>query len=385
MPPQLASMRYFRIASPLCALVLALGLSACGNEVPPNSVAKIDDSVVKKSEFDRLMATAARSSQTPGAPGTAAVAPDPPNFERCVKAQQAVPVPKGQKKPTTAELKKQCKQQYDSLKGQVMQYLITSEWIEREAEEREIKISDEAVRKEFDKQKKQSFPDDKSYQEFLKTSGQTERDLLFRVRLDMLSNEIREQVVAGKGNVSDADVQRYYEKNKKRFAQPERRDLEVVLTKSKAKAEQARSEIKAGQSFRRVARRHSIDQASKSQGGKLPGVGRGQLEKELDQAVFDAERGQLVGPIKTQFGYEIFRVTKVTPASQQTLAQSKETIKATIKAEREQKALEAFIKEFREKYRKETSCAEQFVVAECKNGPKPKDPAQQGGQQQQAR
>jgi foldase protein PrsA len=374
---------YFRIAS--LVAVLAFSLSACGNEVPPNSVAKVDGEAVKKSEFDHLLATAARSSQAPGSPSGAAVAPDPPNYERCVKAKQAVPVPKGQKKPTTEELKKQCKQQYDSLKGQVMQYLITSEWLEREAEERDIKVSDETVRKEFDKQKKQSFPDDKAYQEFLKTSGQTEQDLLFRVRLDYISNEIRKQVVAGKGNVTDADVQRYYEKNKSRFAQPERRDLEVVLTKSKSKADQAHSEIRSGQSFRRVARRHSIDEASKAQGGKLPGVGKGQLEKDLDEAVFEADKGDLVGPVKTQFGYEVFRVTKITPASQQTLAQSKETIKATIKAEREQKALEAFIKQFRAKYREDTNCAEAFVVSECKNGPEPKDPAQpQGGQPPQS-
>jgi foldase protein PrsA len=358
------------LALPL-ALPLALSLAACGNDVPPNSVAKVDDSVIKRSEFDHWLGAAAKGQQqVPGQP--AAAVPDPPDYEKCVATKQKQPVAKGAEKPTAADSKAECKQQYDALKGQVMQFLVSANWIELEAEERGIEATDKTVRTQFQQQKKQSFTDDKQYRQFLKASGQTEQDLLFRVELDYLSNEIRKKIVAGKGKVTDQDIQSYYDKNKKRFAQPERRDLAVVLTRNKAQAERAKSALEDGQSFRQVARRYSIDDASKSQGGTLPGIAKGQQEKALDDAVFSADRGELTGPVKTQFGWYVFEVTDVTPASQQSLADSKETIRNLIKSEREQKALDAFVKEFRTKYKEETACAEGFEVAECNNAPEAK-------------
>ena len=53
----------------------------------------------------------------------------------------------------------------------------------------------------------------------------TEEDILFRVKLDQLQQKLTQKVTKDAKKVSDEDVQAYYDKNKKRFAQPERRDL----------------------------------------------------------------------------------------------------------------------------------------------------------------
>src|SRR5688500_7075875 len=221
-----------------------------------------------------------------------------------------------------------------------MQFLISAEWIQQEAESRDIEVTDEEVQKQFEDQKKQSFPNEKDYQQFLKTSGQTEEDLLFRVKLDVLSNKVRESVIEGKGDVSDEEIADYYEENKERFAQPERRDLQVVLTRGEERANAAKDALESGDSWKSVAQEYSIDEASKTQGGKLPGVAQGQQEKAFDDAIFSAEQGELVGPVKTQFGWYVFRVTDVTEASQQSLEDAKETIRNLLKSEGEQKALD---------------------------------------------
>jgi foldase protein PrsA len=93
--------------------------------------------------------------------------------------------------------------------------------------------------------------------------------------------------------------------------------------------------------------------------------------------------------VKTQFGFYVFQVTKVKPASQQSLEQSRETIKNLLKSQRQQKALDKFIKDFRKDYKEKTICADDYAVAECKNAPKGKtDTAAastpQGQPQQQA-
>jgi foldase protein PrsA len=351
----------------LSALALgALVFAGCGNDVPSGAVAKVGDSTITQDEFDKWLAIAVKGQ---GQGGAAAV-PDPPDYTKCVAAKKKTPVPKGEERPSDDALKKQCKTEFDGLKREVMQFLIQAEWVEQEAAEQDIEISDKEIQRALEDQKKQAFPNDKQYQEFLASSGMTEKDVLFRVKLSQLQQKLTEKVTADAKKVSDADIEAYYEKNKKRFAQPERRDLRVVLTKTEAKAREAKRALDSGQPFKRVVKRYSIDEASKSQAGLLPAVTEGQQEKAFDTAIFDAKRGELEGPVKTQFGWYVFEVQKVTKASQQTLEQSKDTIRNLLRSQREQKALDGFIKSFRQDYKDETECADDFRVAECNNAPK---------------
>src|SRR5881227_164925 len=252
--------RILRFALPIAAC--AALIAGCGNGVPPNGVAKIGDAVITKDQFNHWLNAAAHGS---AAPGSNTTVPDPPNFTKCIANLAKQPVPKGAKKPTTAQLKTQCQQQYDALKQQVMQFLVSAEWISQEANKQGVKVSDKQVQKQFQDQKKQSFQKESDYQKFLKNSGMTEGDLVFRVKLDVISNDVRTKVIKGKDKVTDAQISSYYNKNKQRFAQPERRDLLVVLTKTKAQADAAKAALDKGQSWAVVAKKYSIDEASKAQ------------------------------------------------------------------------------------------------------------------------
>jgi foldase protein PrsA len=344
-------------------------ISGCGNSVPANAVATVNDTPIRKADFDKWLRTA---SQGQSRSGTAALpVPDPPNYSSCVASLKGQAAPKGTKKPTDAQLKKQCKQQYDQLKGQVMQFLIQAQWVQQEASNQGIKVSDAEVKRSFQDQKKQAFPNDKAYQRFLTTSGMTETDILYRVKLDTLQQKLTQKVTEKQSKISDSDVSDYYDKNKKRFAQPERRDLNVVLTKTEAKANQAKAALKKGQSWKAVSKKYSIDQASKAQGGKLPDVTKGQQERAFDKAIFAAPKGKLEGPVKTQFGWYVFRVTKIKPASTQSVADAKTTIKQTLVSQNQQKALDSFVSDFRKRWREKTECREGYTTSDCKNGPKP--------------
>jgi foldase protein PrsA len=372
----------------LTAATAALGAAAiagCGNDVPAGAVAKVGDSTITQDEFDKWMTIAVKGQ---GQGGAAAI-PDPPDFKKCVAAKKKTPVPQGQQKPSDEALKKQCKTEYDTLRREVMQFLIQGEWVIQETDARGIEVKDAQIKKTLEDQKSQAFQNEKAYKEFLTNSGMTEEDVLYRVELSELQQKLTQDVTKDAKKVSDADIESYYEKNKKRFAQPERRDLRVVLTKTEAKANQAKQALDDGQSFKTVVKRYSIDEASKSQNGLLPAVSEGQQEKAFDEAIFDAKKNTVEGPVKTQFGWYVFEVEKVTPASQQSLDQSKDTIRNLLRSQREQKALDDFIKQFREDYKNETDCAEDFRVAECKNAPKdesdtgPASGGNPGGQPQQ--
>jgi foldase protein PrsA len=362
----LAQITHKLLFAALFAGLCAAALTACGNDVPPNAVAKVGDETITQDEFDKWVQTAVKSQ----AQGGTAVAPDPPDFKKCIAAKKKAPAPQGQKKQTDAQLKQQCETEYTTLKREVMQFLIQAEWVQQEAADRDIEVSDAAVRKEFAAQKKQAFPNDKAYKQFLENSGMTEEDILFRVELAKLQEKLTETVSKEANKVTDADVEEYYEKNQKRFAQPQRRDLRVVLTKTEAKAQEARAALEAGESWSKVAKDYSIDEASKAVGGELNGVAKGQQDKALEDAIFAAPKGQLEGPVKTQFGWYVFEVRKINPASQQSLDEARETIRNLLKSERQQKALDSFIKDFRQEYKDKTNCADDYRVAECSNAPK---------------
>jgi foldase protein PrsA len=354
--------------------VLALGaffvpaaiLAGCGG-VPGNAVAEVDGTAIEKEDLEHWLNVGAKASGQPDAK-----VPVPPDFKECIAAakKSAAKPAEGQPKQTDADYKAQCKQQYDQLREQMMGLLISFEWIEREAKDQGIKVSDAEVKKSFEEQKKQSFPKDADYQKFLKDSGQTEADVLKRVRLDTLSNKIRDKVTKGKDKVSDQQIEDYYNKNKAQFAQPERRDLSIVLTKTEAKANEAKAALESGDAFKSVAKEYSIDDASKAQGGKLPAVAKGQQEKAFDAAIFKADKGKITGPVKTQFGYYVFKVDKITKASQQTLEQAKTTIQQVLASQNQQKALDAFVKDFRKKWKEKTECREEYATQDCKNAPK---------------
>jgi foldase protein PrsA len=365
----------------LCAFfVAALVLAACGgSSIPGNSVAKVGGTSITKDDFNHWLKIAAISSQGQTDPDVAAgkktaEIPDAPDFTKCVaEKQKTAPTPaKGQPAPTTAQFKQQCQTEYNSLRDQVLQFLISAQWIVGEAKDQGIKVTDAEVEKQFETTKKQSFPKEADFQKFLKSSGMGLDDLKFRVRVQALSDKLRTKVTKGKDTVTQAQIADYYNKNKSRFAQPERRDLRIVLTKTKAKADQARAALKSGQSFKSVAKKYSIDQASKNQGGKLLAVAKGQQEKALDDAVFKAPKGKLQGPVKTQFGYYLFDVSKITPASQQTLTQATPTIKQLLQSQNQQKALDDFVKDFQKRWKDKTNCRHGFVTQDCKNAPKPK-------------
>jgi foldase protein PrsA len=365
--------RPFRVV--VGALACVLLLAGCGNEIPRNSVAKVDDAPIEKASFDRLLGTIARSEQQSLEGPAATVVPDPPSFDRCVAAKRSQPRSRGQAPPDLEQTRQQCRDEYEALKQRVMSFLIAAQWIEQEAEERDVEVSEEEVRRRFEDGKRQSFPSDRAYRDFLAQSGQTEQDILYRVRLDMLANAVQKNVVEAKGQVSDQEVQEYYNRNRGRFGQPERREVLVVLADDDVEARKARRAIEDGTPFDQVVKRYSIDEGTKARGGRLT-VARGEQDRRLVEAAFKARRGRLVGPVKTDFGSYLFRVERELPPSQQTLPQATEQIKQTLRAQKQQRALDEFVRDFERRHREETLCRPGYIVRECRNAPKGPPPGE---------
>jgi foldase protein PrsA len=320
-----------------------VGLSACGgsdNDVPANSVAEVNGEPITNDEFNHWVTVIARTQQQQAAGA---------------KKKKFTPP-----KPGSAE--------YKQIAQQVVQFLVSSRWIAAEAKDRDLTASPDEVKRSFERTRDQSFPSKKAYERFLQTSGQTQADIDFRVRSDVLATKVRQEVTKDAQEISDSDIEDYYKQNEAQFSQPERRDLQVVVNKNEAKAKEALSKLQGGESFKNVVKTYSTDPATKQQDGRLLGIAAGQQEKALDSAVFAAKKGQLVGPVKTQQGYYVFKVVKVTPATKQGLGQSREGIRQLLISQTQQKALDNFTQGFRKRWRDKTNCRKPYVIPDCSNG-----------------
>src|SRR5439155_2675766 len=231
-------------------------LAGCGGsdkKVPAGDVATVNGRPISKAEFDHWLNVIFKSQQSPSS-------------------------------KTAAKLPKQGSTTYNQLRDQATAFLVSALWINGEAAERNITTTTAEVAKQFQQTRSQSFPSKKAYQQFLQRSGQSQADIDFRVRTDVLANKVREAVTRDTAQVSDSDIQDYYKKNQQQFSQPERRDLRVILNKDKGKAEEAIRRLQNGDNFKSVVSDLSQDPSTKQQGGQMLGVTKGQQEPALDKA-----------------------------------------------------------------------------------------------------
>lgn len=343
----------------LVAILIVLIVKFASGGVPDNAVASVDGNAIPVAQFNKTLKI--NSTANGG------VVPDPPDYKNCIAGKK-----KTSPKLSESALKKACEKDWQTAKTTIMTSLVQQKWFELEAQDRGISITDAQVKARFAQLKQQSFPKEADYQKFLKQYGQTEADLLQLVRASMIQEKVQQQVTSIP-TPSTGEVKKEYDKNKSKYATPASRDLNLVFNSSKAKADAAKAELAGGASWASVAKKYSQDSVSKQNGGKFPGVTKGQFPDELDKAVFSANKGTVVGPIKTQYGYYVFEVTKATPGKQQSLAQASATIRSTLQQTAQQKAQTSFTTEFTDKWRKKTKCAQDFKVpAVCGNTPKPK-------------
>jgi peptidyl-prolyl cis-trans isomerase D len=151
--------------------------------------------------------------------------------------------------------------------------------------------------------------------------------------------------------VSDADVEAAYKARRSQFEQPSRAKVSHVLVKvpavggsaaedqAKARAEAALGRIRGGADFAQVAREMSEDPATASRGGDLGLVGSGELVPEVDNLIQGLKPGELGGPVRSSFGYHVVKVFEVVPGARKDLKEVAPTLRATLAAEGQLKAL----------------------------------------------
>jgi peptidyl-prolyl cis-trans isomerase D len=166
-----------------------------------------------------------------------------------------------------------------------------------------------------------------------------------QVRLEYLV--LSPDVLARDAQASSEEVARYYREHEKDFSQvEERRASHILIASTKGapeaerKAAQARAEDLARQArqspdrFAVLAKQHSQDPGSAASGGDLGFFARGAMVKPFEDAAFAMKLNEIRGPVESEFGYHVIRVTGIKAARTVSLEEATPKIEQELKKQK---------------------------------------------------
>jgi len=154
-----------------------------------------------------------------------------------------------------------------------------------------------------------------------------------RIRAEYLVLSAEEAGLAE--GVTDAEIKAAYDARASQYAVAEQRRASHILIPAGPDAKQKASEIlaearKSPARFAELARKHSQDTGSAEKGGDLGQFGRGMMVKPFEDAVFSMKEGEIAGPVESEFGFHIIRLTGIQAGKSRPLEEVRKEISAEI-------------------------------------------------------
>ena len=222
-----------------------------------------------------------------------------------------------------------------ALAREALNALVDEEILVQKALLLKIEVTPDEVNRSVDEQTKRvrdQFPTDEAYRAELRNAGfgtpeeyrRTLYEQFYRRAMQQRAFEALRTTAVGR-NVSDEEIQRAFEENRAALQRaPATVTFRQVVVapkptaeskaRAKAKADSLLAEVRAGGDFEQIARRESMDVASKPQGGDLGWNRRGAMVPEFERVMFSLPPGQVSPVIETAFGYHIIKVDRVQAA-----------------------------------------------------------------------
>lgn len=237
--------------------------------------------------------------------------------------------------------------------------LIAELLIKDRADRLALTVSADEVKEAVDRLKQQyGITTDQQFAESLQKSGLTRADMEARLRDTLLMNKVFSRELRGREDSTDKELRERYDREKEHYRLPERARLrEIVILKpsnvaavdaARQHAEQLAAQARANADFSLLATTAS-ESGTKSKGGDLGEVARGELLPDLDKAVFNANSGAVIGPIETKSGWHILKVEQRLPSE----VPAFESIKDKIRKDAGEDAWQRDYKAYIERLRKE--------------------------------
>jgi len=249
--------------------------------------------------------------------------------------------------------------QYDTIVQQVLPQIVAQEIARAYAQEHDITVSEKEVDKQIETIKDQvagqapkKLSKEEAFDQALKQNNLTEEQLRQDIRKNLQLQEVQKKVTSG-AKPTDQEVKDYYKQNKDtQFNNPIQRCASHILFNKdqKQKAEDVKAQLKDGVDFAKLAKEFSQDPGSAEKGGDLgcqpkvdPSTGQPPYVPAFNDAVWGADKGEVVGPIETQFGLHLIKVTDIKDASVTSFSEAEGQIRKQLTSEQQSAAFQKWV------------------------------------------
>ena len=217
----------------------------------------------------------------------------------------------GDEKITKAEF-------YDTLVkyygADTLENMITDKIIEAETKKVDINITDTEIQFEMDRII-EAYGGQEAFDQQMALSGTTTETL----KADIISYLKTLKLLEPRVTVAEEEITAYFEENKVYLAQPEQVEASHILVDDEATANEVKAQLDEGKDFAELAAKYSTDSSNAQIGGELGFFGRGDMVEAFEEAAFSLEINEISGPVKTEFGYHIIKVTDRQEAQEASL------------------------------------------------------------------
>ena len=175
----------------------------------------------------------------------------------------------------------------------------------------------------------------------------------YKETLAKMENELASHMAAtgviDRVTIDEAEVKAYYDANKTQFQSEKQVKAKHILVEEEELAKKVAEEIRAGKDFATAAAEYSTC-PSKEKGGDLGYFGKGQMVPEFEKAAFEGAVGEVIGPVKTQFGYHLILVEDKKEEQARAFSEVKDQLEASLLQQKKQSVYLQTVKELEAKY-----------------------------------
>lgn len=263
-----------------------------------------------------------------------------------------------------AELKAQgdtgpkLEEDYKAREANVLRDRIDELLLVQKAKDLNINVDSEVTKYTTSVQRQSGITDPDKFHEWVRQqSGMTYEDFLSETRNNFLTREVISQEVGRKIVITDQEVQAYYDAHKKDFVREEKVFLSEILISTEGKdaagvaaaekkADQIAAQAARGERFSDLARDNSDANTAKA-GGVLGAYKKGELMKQIEDAVWNLPKGGVTKPIKIPTGFEILKVEDHTKAGLESLDEAKPEIQNVLYGPKMQPMVREYLTQLR--------------------------------------
>lgn len=223
-------------------------------------------------------------------------------------------------------------------------------------------MSDDQFKSVLENIKKDNNIDtDEKFNEALKQEGMTLADLRRQLEKNMLETRVQQNEVLAKISVTEDEAHAYYDAHRNEFTTPSEMTLREILIAvpatdrgvnvgqddaAKAKAEEIRHRVLAGEPFPRLAGELS-DATSKSNGGLIGSIKSNELAPALQTMLEKIKVGEVSDVIRTQRGYQLLELESRTDVKVKTFDEARQDISDRIAEEKRRAETQKYIEKLR--------------------------------------